>query len=146
VVDAPAALALAGAIEDAAVMCMDHGDAGVDRAAARRRHRIMARLETVLREDDEDSLSLARICAAVGVRRQTLNQICLEFTDTSLMKFVRDRRLIRVRRALLSAGPGEATVGDIAMTHGFWELGRFAAYYRALFGEKPSETLRRDGG
>jgi AraC-like DNA-binding protein len=145
VLDTPAALALAGAIEDAAVMCLDQGDAEPDGAAARRHLRIMSRLETVLREDDSESLTLARICAAVGVRRQTLNQICLEFTGASVMKFVRDRRLVHVRRALLRANGGETTVGDVAMTHGFWELGRFAAYYRSLFGENPSETLRRDG-
>jgi len=29
------------------------------------------------------------------------------------------------------------------MDHGFWELGRFAGRYRALFGEAPAASLRR---
>jgi AraC family ethanolamine operon transcriptional activator len=47
-----------------------------------------------------------------------------------------------VRQALESARPGEATVTRIATDYGFFELGRFAATYSALFGERPSETLR----
>jgi transcriptional regulator GlxA family with amidase domain len=32
----------------------------------------------------------------------------------------------------------------VALRCGFRELGRFAADYRAAFGENPSETLRRN--
>jgi hypothetical protein len=48
-----------------------------------------------------------------------------------------------VRRALLRADPSAATVTRLATDHGFWELGRFAVAYRALFDESPSESLRR---
>jgi AraC-like DNA-binding protein len=47
-----------------------------------------------------------------------------------------------VREALANAHPGEATVTRIATDFGFFELGRFAATYSSLFGERPSETLR----
>jgi len=33
-------------------------------------------------------------------------------------------------------------IGTIANRCGFWHMGRFAADYRRLFGELPSETLR----
>jgi len=34
------------------------------------------------------------------------------------------------------------SIGDLAFEYGFPQTGRFAAYYRAHFGETPSETLR----
>jgi transcriptional regulator GlxA family with amidase domain len=51
-------------------------------------------------------------------------------------------RLERVRHDLRLAHPGAATVSQIADSWGFTHLGRFATYYREVFGESPSETLR----
>lgn len=53
------------------------------------------------------------------------------------------RRLHQVQRALRAAAPEAATVTEVAMRYGFWQLGRFAVEYRARFGEPPSATLRR---
>ena len=51
-------------------------------------------------------------------------------------------RLRAARAALRAAAPGTTTVTDVAMSYGFFELGRFAGRYRHTFGEVPSETLR----
>lgn len=56
-------------------------------------------------------------------------------------RFFHDERLRAVRAELRRATPG-LTVTQIATSHGFVELGRFAAQYRAAFGEPPSATLR----
>jgi len=50
-----------------------------------------------------------------------------------------------VRRALSHSRATGTTVTDIATEHGFFELGRFAGRYKAVFGETPSQTLRDHG-
>jgi len=71
-----------------------------------------------------------------------LRSLCHEFLGLSPLAYVRLRRLNLVRAALLRSDPAIATVSGVARHHGFSELGRFAAAYRAAFGESPSTTLR----
>jgi hypothetical protein len=49
----------------------------------------------------------------------------------------------RVRCALRNGAWGTTTVTQVVQRHGFGEVGRFAAEYRALYGELPSTTLNR---
>jgi AraC family ethanolamine operon transcriptional activator len=54
--------------------------------------------------------------------------------------FMRHKRLCDVHTALKR---GNGSVKEISVGHGFFEQGKFARDYRQLFGERPSETLRR---
>ena len=66
-----------------------------------------------------------------------------EARQLGLTGYVKNRRLDRVRAELADAVPNSGVgVTDIATRWGFTHLGRFAAIYRARFGESPSETLR----
>ena len=56
------------------------------------------------------------------------------------------RRMTLARRLLMRGEPGATTVTRVATGCGFGELGRFAVQYHTLFGEAPSETLRRPVG
>jgi transcriptional regulator GlxA family with amidase domain len=85
---------------------------------------------------------IAEICATFKVHRRALYRAFIEAHGIPPITYLRRKRLDDVRAALLTAGPG-TMVRDIARAHGFVELGRFAASYRALFGELPSQTLRR---
>ncbi len=53
------------------------------------------------------------------------------------------RRMDLARHALGEAGANETTVTNIAANIGFWNFGRFAIDYKALFGENSFTTLRR---
>ena len=59
----------------------------------------------------------------------------------SPMAFVRQVRLRHANEMLKSVGP-ETSVTSVAYACGFSNLGHFARYYSAAFGEHPSATLR----
>ena len=61
------------------------------------------------------------------------------------MAFVRQVRLRHAKDMLMHAPP-ETTVTSVAYACGFSNLGHFAKYYYAAFGEHPSETLRTTHG
>lgn len=112
---------------------------------APRHHRahIMRQFEEALAAHSERVPHLPDLCKAIGVPERTLRACCAEFLGMSPVRYLRLRRLGMVRAALCRADPTTANVSDIARRHGFLQLGRFAAQYRAVFGEAPSAALQR---
>jgi AraC-like DNA-binding protein len=109
----------------------------------RRHGAIVARFEEFLDANPNTPLYMPEICAAVGAAERTLRVACEEHFGMGPIRYLALRRMHLVRRALLQADHLSTTVTRIATDHGFWELGRFAVVYRALFGESPSTTLQR---
>ena len=115
-------------------------------AVAKRRHAvIMRRFRALIAARYDRPVYTTDLCAAIGVSDRTLEICCREHLGMSPQKYLRLRRMQRVRRALTLADPGSATVTGLATANGFWELGRFAMTYRSLYGELPSATLARAG-
>jgi AraC-like DNA-binding protein len=109
------------------------------------RHReILARVEDLLQA--ECCWRVTQICAALGVSERTLRICCEEQLGMGPTEYARRGRMQLVRRALRNENPGAASISAVARRYGFRGLGRFAANYRALFGELPSATLRRGSG
>jgi AraC-like DNA-binding protein len=125
------------------VRCLTEGKSSGMTAGGRRHDMIVARFEEFLEVHADRPLYLPEICAALGVAERTLRASCEEHLGMGPIRYLSLRRMHLVRRALLRADPATATVTRVATDYGFWELGRFSVSYRALFGESPSETLRR---
>ena len=81
--------------------------------------------------------------AGIGVDLRAVERHRAQLEHPYLARQCRHLRLSRARRALLSARGRSVTVSKIATRLGFFELGRFSVEYRKLFGESPSETLRK---
>ena len=95
-----------------------------------------------LRSHLSEPVDLEQLASVAGVRPRTLESHFKTFLGTSPLGWLRQTRFANARRALES-GRADATVTRIALANGFGQLGRFAAEYRAIFGETPSATLRR---
>jgi AraC-like DNA-binding protein len=126
------------------VQCLTEGAAVSLRPAERQHRTIIGRFEELLAANRDRPLYLAEICQAVGASERTLRNCCHEHFGFGPIRYLWLRRMYLARRALLFANPATASVTEIALDHGFWELGRFAIAYKALFGEAPLVSLRRE--
>ncbi len=124
------------------IRCLTEGASSGMSTGGRRHDAIVARFEEFLEAHPDTPLYLTEICAAICVAERTLRAACEEHLGMGPIRYLGLRRMHLVRRALLRADPSR-TVTQVATDHGFWELGRFAVAYRALFGEPPSATLHR---
>jgi AraC-like DNA-binding protein len=95
-----------------------------------------------LRGHLSEPVRLERLADIGGVRPRTLETHFKLFLGTTPLGWARKMRLTRARRQLLQSNRN-TTVTDVAMAHGFNQLGRFAAQYRKVFGELPSSTFQR---
>ena len=108
-----------------------------------------ARLSTVRKAEDflirhlTQPLTRSDLAEAVGASIRTISRGFREHHGVSPMAWLKARRLEAAQSELRDAVPGEVTVTEVALRCGFESLGRFAAEYRARFGETPSQTLRR---
>ena len=127
----------------ALVNCLTADDA--DRKPETRQHHaeIMVRFEDALTAQAGRQPSMPELCADIGVPERTLRICCAEFLGMSPTRYLLLRRLNAVRSALRRADPTSVSVAEVARSHHFLELGRFAVTYRTVFGEMPSTTLRR---
>ncbi len=66
-----------------------------------------------------------------------------KYTGTSPSQYIKNLKLAYVQKVLKAARPDAAEVRSIAYQFGFRHLGQFSSDYKRLFGEVPSDTLRR---
>ena len=138
-----AARALEQALLAAMADCLVVSDDNRRGMGSHHRNTIMRRFYALLETHPDGVLHTLEICKAIGVSNRTLTTCCNETLGMSPHRYLKLRQLHLARRALRKADPIASTVTEIATEHGFWELGRFAAAYRELFAELPSETLSR---
>lgn len=87
--------------------------------------------------------TLVELCEHLHVGLRALNYAFQHAVGTSAGEYLRVVRLNRVREELLAARGGSRVIlSAVAARWGFWHASQFTRQYRALFGERPSETLR----
>ena len=99
-----------------------------------------------LMESLNRTISVAELAKYAGVSRRTLEIAFKEATGFPPKAFIQSARLNAFYRELKHASPNTSTVTLAAQNWGFTELGRTAGIYNEMFGEYPSDTLKRGSG
>lgn len=111
------------------------------RVADTRKKRALTRGLELVHACPGQQIPVDRLCAAAGTSRRTLESAFLDQYGFGPAAFMKRRRLADARRVLQAADPRLVRVSDIMEDLGFAHVGQFAADYRRVFGELPSETL-----
>jgi AraC family ethanolamine operon transcriptional activator len=107
------------------------------------RANLVRRFERLVDARGEDRPSIPELALALGLGRRTLELAFRDYIGLSPARYLAVLRLNAVHRELLNACEDNQRVADLAARHGISHLGRFAGDYRKMFGELPSDTLRR---
>jgi transcriptional regulator GlxA family with amidase domain len=105
--------------------------------------RIVARARVFIHANLDQPLSIEKIADAAATSHRTLNRAFHVVLDETPYSYVQKLRLNRIRHELVTDAEAACTITMAAHRWNIAELGRFAACYRDLFGELPSQTLAR---
>ena len=141
-----AARGLEQALIGAVVDCLADHPQDKSSLSQRRHAAVMRRFWQVMEETADQPLYIPEICGAIQVSERTLQACCHEHLGMAPKRYLLLRRMALARKSLREQVAGTTSVTDIAMRYGFWDLGRFAVQYKALFDESPSATLRAPAG
>lgn len=139
-----AARGMENQLMEALVECLSGSEQRQPTSVQVRHAAVTERFRYLLDASLDRPLYLPEVCAMLRVSHRTLTSCCQDLLGMSPKRYFHVRRMYMVRRALLQADRHAVTVTEIATRYGFWEFGRFSVQYRALFGETPSATLRKE--
>lgn len=111
--------------------------------SSRLRDRALKKAITYISEFSQECPTVQMICQEADVSKRTLEYAFLERFGVPPKTYLQSFRLNGVYRELCRLDPFSTKVIDVANHWGFWHMGQFAADYRKLFGELPSETLSK---
>mgnify|MGYP001823238442 FL=1 len=116
-----------------------------NQANAGRRHDVIRRTAGSLSINAIRQYQIEDLCEAAACSQRTLERSFRERFGITPKQYLNRVRLAGVHKAL--ANPEEErSIGDLAAHWGFWHLSQFAANYRAMYGELPSQTAQRARG
>lgn len=104
--------------------------------------RLVTEAEDYVDASEGRPVHISEVCYALKASRRSLHRAFVDTLGVSPAAYLRRRRLSTIRSILSGRDTPVISIADLAFEYGFPEPGRFAAYYRAHFGETPSETLR----
>ena len=125
---------------DAAAAGLELGGCG---QRSPRRSALTRRAGEYLLANLDQPFSLRALSEAARCSERMLQYAFHEVYGVGPMGWFQAMKLNEVNRELRAHGPGEVSVTEVALRWGFTHFGRLSVEYRRMFGERPSETLKR---
>lgn len=133
---------MADGVIELCLQVLGHGADGAEMSRQGLRvHRAMVeRAREYILSNPSKPPTVSDLCTYLNMSQRGLHHAFMQVLDINPVTFIRNVRLHGVRRALREGAP---SVSGTAQQWGFWHMGMFSSYYKELFGEKPSETVKK---
>lgn len=96
-----------------------------------------------LYDNPTDIIQINNLCRVTGIKIHTLERVCHRAFDMPPKTLIKLHRLNAIHKVLKNSTLQTVNIARLAMEHGFLHVGRFAGEYKKLFGQSPSQTLRK---
>jgi len=113
------------------------------RSTPEKKQRALKKAVDYIKTFSNKPITLNELCQETQVSARTLQSAFLDHFGLSPKAYLRVQRLNNVHKELFTSSPVGTKVADVAHRRGFWHMGQFAADYKRLFAELPSETLKK---
>jgi len=97
----------------------------------------------VIMQSPTDYHNLSDLCKTAGVSARTLQYVFKERLGVTPFSFIKFYKLNHIYEILKKKAGTALFVSDVANEYGFWHMGQFAKDYKKIFGELPSDTVRK---
>lgn len=113
-------------------------------SSQRNNSRVLRILFDYIQGNNTEQQRVEKLCQIAQVSERTLQYLFKRELGMTPKAYLKGQQLYKVHQLLWHAKQFTIEVRTIANQFGFWHMGQFAADYRKMFGELPSETLRRN--
>ncbi len=103
---------------------------------------LVVKAEELMEENPAQYFSIKDIAEMAFTTPRNLQLAFKKHRTYSPMKFLKEKKFHWARKLILNAQP-ESTIKSIVLSAGILDINRFSKHYKQLFGELPSETLRK---
>ena len=115
-----------------------HADRGDEKS-----RNLLKKSRELLHDNLQYNLKINDIVTELGISQRGLEYLFRKNLGISPKNYLQLIRLHAAHDDLLKADPGQTKVSDIAVKYAFFHMSHFAAEYKKLFGETPSQTLMK---
>jgi AraC family ethanolamine operon transcriptional activator len=116
----------------------------IDKCGLIKSERSMSRALELIHTSELENISAVELCMYAECSPRFLERTFQKRFGVTPKKYIKYLRLARVRDRLLTFETQSCeSIIELAGIQGFWHMGQFAADYRRVYGELPSETLNQ---